>query len=204
MMTLPDTRYSLLARLAQPDDAAAWDEFVAAYQSAIYRYARGRGLADSDANDLVQRVLIAVHQAAGSWQPSGRSGSFRAWLFRTAHLLCLKSFRERQRHGFSEGGSSAVKRLNAIADSGNFNTTGDGQQSAEDWERWAFCWAASQIEQEVEPHSWQAFWLTAIESQPAANVAEQLGMRVGAVYAAKCRILARLRTVVGQLSRGDL
>jgi RNA polymerase sigma factor (sigma-70 family) len=204
MMTLPDTRYSLLARLAQPDDAAAWDEFVATYQSAIYRYARGRSLGDSDANDLVQRVLMAVHQAVGSWQPSGRSGSFRAWLFRTAHLLCLKSIRERQRHAFSTGGSSAVKQLHAIADSQSIQTGSDGQQSAEDWERWAFCWAASQIEQEVEPHSWQAFWLTAIENHPAAKVAEQLGMRVGAVYAAKCRILAKLRTVVGQLSRGDL
>lgn len=203
MMTLPDTRYSLLARLAQGDDALAWDEFVATYQSAIYRFARGRGLADSDAHDVVQKVLLAVHQAVPSWEPSGQRGGFRSWLFRTAHVLCLKSIRERRRPGQSPGGSSAVERLHAIPSNASA-ASGDEPMATRDWQRWAFCWAASQVEQEVEAHTWQAFWLTAIENKSPAEVAEQLGMRVGAVYAAKCRILSRLRNKVEQLSRSDV
>jgi hypothetical protein len=37
MPTLPDTRYSLLARLAEPADLAAWSEFTSNYEEAIFR-----------------------------------------------------------------------------------------------------------------------------------------------------------------------
>jgi len=74
---LPETRYSLIARLACPEDTETWDEFLRTYEAAILRYCRTKGLQDADAADVCQHVLIAVHQAAQNWQPSGRSGSFR-------------------------------------------------------------------------------------------------------------------------------
>ena len=63
MPSLPDTRYSLLARLVDPDDAAAWSEFTSIYEEAVMRYSRSRGLQDADALEVVQNVLLAVHQA---------------------------------------------------------------------------------------------------------------------------------------------
>lgn len=63
MPSLPDTRYSLLARLVDPADAAAWSEFVALYEDAIYRFSRARSLQDTDAREVVQHVLLVVHQA---------------------------------------------------------------------------------------------------------------------------------------------
>jgi RNA polymerase sigma-70 factor (ECF subfamily) len=41
--------------------------------------------------------------------------------------------------------------------------------------------------------TWQAFLATAVDGRSAADVAEDLGMTVGAVYVAKSRVLARLR-----------
>ena len=72
-----------------------------------------------------------------------------------------------------------------------------------DWQRWAFCWAANQIEREVLPVTWQAFWLTAVNGEPPAEVAERLQLRVGSVYAAKCRILNRIRERIQELSRSE-
>src|SRR5262245_58211826 len=69
MSLLPDTRYSLLARLADPADASAWSEFIEIYETAIYRYARSHAIQDADAREVVQQVLIAVHQAIGNWYP---------------------------------------------------------------------------------------------------------------------------------------
>ena len=41
--------------------------------------------------------------------------------------------------------------------------------------------------------TWKACWETVVAERPAAEVAAELGMGVGAVYAAKFRILNRLR-----------
>ena len=57
MQQIPDTRSSLILRLADNVDGEAWDEFVEIYEPFIYRYARRRGLQDADARELVQDVL---------------------------------------------------------------------------------------------------------------------------------------------------
>lgn len=199
MTHLPDTRYTLLARLSDASDVSAWTEFTQIYEQAIYRYSRSRGLQDSDAWEVVQQVLLVVHRAAGDWQPSGRAGSFRSWLFRTARRACLRRVRELGRVDRARGGSSVVERLESLA-------VPDGACDAQelDWRRWAFCWAAGQIEREVEPRTWRAFWRAAVDHLSPGQVTDELGMSVGAVYAAKCRVLARIRERVQELSRSEL
>lgn len=194
MPPLPDTRYSLLARLTDPADAEAWSEFVDIYEDAVYRYSRSRGLQDSDAREVVQHVLLVVHQAIGRWRPSGRAGSFRSWLIRTARRVCLRSLRDRSYREFALGGSSVIERLQELA-APDCSDEGDER----DWQRWAFCWAAGQIERETDPATWRAFWLTAVEGVNAAEAAERVGSTIGSVYAAKCRILARIRERIREL-----
>ena len=70
-----------------------------------------------------------------------------------------------------------------------------------DWQQWAFCWAAGQVQREVEPATWRAFWLATVDGLPPGEVAAQLGMKMGSVYAAKCRVLARIRERTHELSR---
>lgn len=196
---LPDTRYSLLARLSDPGDVAAWSEFIEIYEDAIYRYSRSRGLQDSDAREVVQHVLLVVHEAIGDWRPSGHAGSFRGWLIRTARRVCLRSLRDRSQCDRAVGGSSIVEKLHDLAAPDEADETDE-----RDWQHWAFCWAAGQIEREIEPATWRAFWLTAVEGTAAVEAAERLGMRIGTVYAAKCRVLARIRERVQELSRSQL
>jgi RNA polymerase sigma-70 factor (ECF subfamily) len=63
-------------------------------------------------------------------------------------------------------------------------------------ERQIFAWAAEKIRNSFQPKSWQAFWLTAVENQPAEQVARELGISRGAVYIARSRVMARLREKV--------
>jgi hypothetical protein len=70
-----------------------------------------------------------------------------------------------------------------------------------DWQNWALCWVAGEIEREIESRTWRAFWLSAVEGIAPADVASRLEMKIGAVYAAKCRVLARVRQRVQELSR---
>jgi RNA polymerase sigma-70 factor (ECF subfamily) len=46
---------------------------------------------------------------------------------------------------------------------------------------------------DFQPATWQACWEHVVCGRPAAEVAEQLGLTVGAVYAANYRVLRRLR-----------
>src|SRR5690242_21948103 len=97
MAEIPPTRASLLVRLRDPNDRAAWKEFVDLYLPVIYGYARKQGLQDADAVDLAQDVLTAVAGAIGRLEYDPNRGTFRRWLF-TVVRRKLSYWRRAQRH----------------------------------------------------------------------------------------------------------
>lgn len=193
MSSWPETRVSLIRRLADRNDADAWAFFEVNYQQPVYRFARSRGLQPDDAMDVVQEVLMAVHRAAATWKPTGRTGSFRAWLAESARRITLQITRQRARIGRGVGGSGLAVEIGEVADKSIGN---DGQSSSEDDRRWSFYCAASLVQKEVNPQHWMAFWLTAVDGKSADEVARQLSMKAGTVYSAKCRVLAKLKAVI--------
>jgi RNA polymerase sigma-70 factor (ECF subfamily) len=49
------------------------------------------------------------------------------------------------------------------------------------------------MKREFQPTTWQACWEVVVSERSAADVGAELGLSVGAVRAAKFRVLARLR-----------
>src|SRR5262249_35659303 len=76
MAEIPPTRASLLVRLRDLRDAAAWREFVELYGPVVYGYLRRQGLQDADASDLSQDVLTAVAGAIGRLEYDPARGAF--------------------------------------------------------------------------------------------------------------------------------
>jgi RNA polymerase sigma-70 factor (ECF subfamily) len=198
MSTWPHTRYSLLARLADADDGAAWRDFETIYQPAIYRHARSRSLQEADALEVVQEVMLAVHRAMDGWRPSNRTGSFRAWLAEAARRVTLQVLRQRDKRDRGAGGDA---RQGVLAEVAAPSATAVAED--EDEQRWLFFCAAASVEQEVQPKTWRAFWLAAVDGVSAAAVAAELEMTVGNVYSAKCRVLDRIRRRVAELRMGS-
>ena len=192
MSNWPETRVSLIRRLADRNDADAWTFFEDYYQQPVYRFARSHGLQPEDAKDVVQEVLIAVHRSAANWKPSGRVGSFRAWLAETARRITLQITRQRSRIGQGTGGSGFAIEIGDVA--------AGLQADDEDDRRWTFYCAASIVQKEVSPQHWMAFWLTAVEGKAADEVAGILSMKAGTVYSAKCRVLAKLKSVIESMN----
>ncbi len=58
----PETRASLIVRLRDAADVAAWDEFVATYGPLVYRLALRQGLQAADADDVVQQVFACRNE----------------------------------------------------------------------------------------------------------------------------------------------
>ena len=191
MHELPETRNSLLVRLSDHSDRQAWAEFAEIYEPALYRLARGRGLQHADALDLVQDVLCAVAEAIDGWAPDPDRGRFRTWLFRVARNLSVNAL---VRGGRLRGsGDSDIHRvLNELpAEARREATLFDIE-----FRREAFLHAAGLVRDEVAQPVWQAFWLTAVEGVGVEEAARRLETSAGAVYAARSRVLARLRKKV--------
>jgi RNA polymerase sigma-70 factor (ECF subfamily) len=195
MSAPPTTRYSLLLRIADPQNHAAWLEFVAIYEPLVYRVARRRGLQDADARDLCQEVFRAVAGVAHRWEPDPARGSFRGWLSRVARNLTLNALRTQRRRGQASGDSDLARLIDL--------QPADDERSREidnEYRRRLFELAAEAIEPQFTRTTWQAFWQTAVLSREVSRVAAELGISPGAVYIAKSRVLARLRERVSQLA----
>jgi RNA polymerase sigma factor (sigma-70 family) len=190
MPETPETRRSLLVRLRDPADRAAWEDFVSLYGPLAYRYARKRGLQDADAADVTQNVLQAVAKSLRSFNYDPALGRFRSWLFEIVRRQLAKWQRTRSRHEAALGGNGDGLEHLPAPDS----------EETDLWEReyqqQRFLWAAQRVEAHVDAAVWQAFWRTAVDSQKADAVAADLGISVGAVYTAKSRVLARIRQEV--------
>ena len=184
------THVSLLARLRlDPRDQAAWDAFVERYGRRIFGWCRGRGLQEPDAEDVTQNVLIdlARQMRTFEYRPApGRQGSFRAWLHQVTYRAWCDFLSSRPAPAV--GGSEAQERL-------------DGAEAREEllgyleeaFDLELLEQARARVCQRVEPQTWKAFQLTALDGLPAAEVAGQVGLEVAAVYKAKSRVLQMLR-----------
>ena len=182
-----ETRLALIAKLGDPGEVDAWDEFVALYEPLIYGLARGKGLQDADARDVCQEVFGAVAGAVERWDPA--LGSFRAWLARITRNLAINFLQKAGRMPRGSGSSGVRWLLEA-------RPAPDGAESAlfeRDYRRRLFDWAAAMVRGEFTPSTWRAFWATAVEGRPPAEVAAELGQSVGSVYIARSRVLDRLR-----------
>lgn len=190
----PDTNDTLIARLQNPADRQAWHEFASLYEPIIFRFAKRRGLQDADAEDITQRVLWAVARAADRWEPGTSRGRFRGWLARvTSNAVINMVSREQQVRG--SGRSSVHELLEQTPEA-------SGDVSAE-WQHGRRCelfrHAAARVKNKFTDAAWQAFWLTAVDGLSGVEASERLGISIGAVYAARSRVLAKIRMAVAAI-----
>lgn len=187
-----ETRLSLLARIRDHSDGAAWRDFVAIYEPVIYRHARHRGLQDADAREVTQEVLMSVAASIERFDPE-RKTRFGSWLSRVARNATIDRIRRRRERG--SGRTDVIRTLEQQPE----RDRDESIRFDSDRRRELFRWAAGRARGRFHATTWKAFWLTAVEGQSAASVARELGIREGAVYVARCRVLARLRELVAEL-----
>lgn len=105
----PDTRSSLIARLADVGDNDAWREFASLlYEPFIYGQARRYGMQHADARELVQDVLIAVSKALNRFTPDQKRGRFRTWLYAVGRNTSFR-YLERIRPADRASGDSRIR-----------------------------------------------------------------------------------------------
>jgi RNA polymerase sigma-70 factor (ECF subfamily) len=177
------TSISLLQRVRQPTDRQAWDRFVALYTPLLYSWARRLGLPEADAADLVQDVFIILLQKLPTFEYDPKQ-SFRAWLWTVARNKYL----ERRRR-------PAERPLEKDEDLPALTAENDGAELFAEAEYRTFLMgrALHLMQAEFQTTTWKACWECVVNSKSAAAVAAELGTTVEVVWAAKSRVLRRLR-----------
>lgn len=197
MTQTPTTRASLLLRLRDSQDHEAWVEFVSLYEPVAYRLLRRHGLQDADAREVMQELFMVVSRSIDRWDPAKERGSFRGWLRRVTRNLVINWLKQRDRRVTAAGGSELQLMLEQLPEDAAAETAEFDQELR----RALFHQAAEQVQREVQATTWQAFWETGVLGTSPAEAAQKLGMQVGAVRVAKCRVLVRLQAAVNELEK---
>lgn len=196
MPTSPETRESLILRLPTQSDAQAWREFVEIYEPLLFRFARRRGLQEADAREIAQNVFVAVAKAVDRWEPNQERGRFRAWLFRIARNQVINTVSKHRRDRAS-GRTAEIEVLKDLPNREEFD------EVAEDYRREMFRLAAAQVRESFHANTWDAFWKSSVLARPVEEVAKEVGISTGAVYIAKSRVIAKIKSVILQWEQED-
>jgi RNA polymerase sigma-70 factor (ECF subfamily) len=149
-------------------------------------------VAPEDAADIVQEVFTAVARSADTFQRRNPSDSFRAWLATIARNKIRDHFRRQRDAPAAKGGTAVQQQLQQLPEP-------DEPEEASQVESLLSHRALELVRVEFEERTWQAFWRTGVDGEFPADVAEDLGMSVFAVYQAKSRVLRRLRRELAEL-----
>ena len=197
MQYFPETRVSLILRLAKPTDVQAWQEFSDVYAPALYSMARRRGLQPADAEDVAQETLFAVARAIERFEPDRERARFRTWLARIARNMIADFCAGKLKRPLTQLISDSWLQSASIASLRSANPI--DEEFTQEYRSALFHLAARRVQARVSALTWQAFHETSIASKPAAEVAKQLGMPLGNLYVARCRVLKLLREEVQDL-----
>ncbi len=182
------THASLLIRLRNDADSAAWQEFHDRYGELIRGFARRRDLQPADCDDVAQEVMLSLSKVMPDFHYEPSKGKFRSYL-KTATLRAI--FRKtRQKHG--------EVALCSIEDATRTAEADDAVEEAWEleWQRYHLRQAMRALEGEFSETDREAFRRSAIEGGAAQDTAADLNISVNQVYHAKSRILKRLEKVI--------
>lgn len=183
------TQPSLLLRLRNTADHAAWAEFDARYRGLIQAYCATRGLQASDADDVRQLVMtnLAKYLPTFEYQPEkGRFRSYLGCLVRTA----IAHYFSRQRGDDAIAFDTAVAALTPARAAAELDDLWE-----QEWKQHHFRLAMAKVRETFDPRSVTIFErLLNGESPEAAASAE--GLNAAAVYKIKQRVRDRLKELV--------
>jgi RNA polymerase sigma-70 factor (ECF subfamily) len=192
------TSASLLGRLStDPGDAGAWEQFVHRYGPRILQWCLHGGMQDADAQDITQNVLLMVARQIRTFRYDPER-SFRGWLKAVTRGAWSK-WLEGQRRTVQGSGDSAILDRLATQEAGDDLE----RRLEEEYERELLESASARVRLRVDPQTWEAFRLLAIEGLSGADAAERLGMKVGAVFVAKSRVQKMLQETIRTLENEE-
>lgn len=182
------TRASLLQRVRDPEDRDAWLEFYEIYAPLLYRFARGRGLSPSDAEEVRDQCLEVLSRRMPEFDYDRTRGRFKGWLFTMAQARVVDLVRLRRASRLS------TDEMRSVADA----RTDPRQLWEEAWRREHLRFAMDRARLRVSALTWNIFELL-LQDVAVPDVCRDLGVNRNQVYKARGRVLTEVRALVAEL-----
>ncbi|HEV3263792.1 MAG TPA: sigma-70 family RNA polymerase sigma factor [Gemmataceae bacterium] len=198
----PRTSASLLREVSASRSDAVWRRFLDRYQPLIWNWCGQWGLPPQEREEVTATVLLKLVREMPRFCYDARR-SFRGWLKTVVDNAVKDLFRTwaLKPGARGTGDSRVLEALQQIRDPGSISSLVQELDAHLGHDRRQMRQALARVRERVEPHTWQAFWLTAVEDRPGAEVGAKLGMRVTAVHMAKSRVSKMLRQEMARLER---
>ena len=181
-----------LVRLAQANDARAFEALVVKYQRRVARHVARYLKSAADVEDAVQETFIRAYRGLAAFRGDS---AFYSWLYRIAANVAIRHL-ERQPQHILLGDDAPEERVDAfepgISDSEQPERTLIAAQIADTVQR-----ALAKL----QPDLAEALLLYEVEGKPYAEIATMLGIPIGTVrtriFRAREFIARRLEPVLG-------
>ncbi|MDB5392110.1 MAG: rpoE 1 [Planctomycetaceae bacterium] len=182
---MAETRISLIQRVRNKEDSDAWAQFFAIYRPLLTAYVRKRGVSEHDAADVVQDVFARLIPALPRFEFDAQRGRFRTWLWRVTHNALADWGRHRATRNQAERGWVDLYQPDA-------NDESDAEWN-ELYRRRILEIVTERVRASTQPVTWACFEGRILAGRPAAEIADETGVSVNAVYVNASRVMARVR-----------
>jgi len=195
------TKKSLLERVRSGDEIS-WREFCYTYRPLVILCGRDCGLTYDENEELVQQVMCEIFQkeilsqynidevpSSITFQYDPAKGRFRFFLKAIIRNQALKLYHKRNR-------ASSLDEVPEPASEAHFDEAWENE-----WRRHLLTQALAELRNQVQPVTYSAFEMYAVQNRPVKEVADFLQLSVNSVYVAKNRCIAALKEVVEKLDR---
>jgi RNA polymerase sigma-70 factor (ECF subfamily) len=200
--SLLPTRQSLLSRLRDWQDQDGWREFFDTYWRLIYNVARKSGLADAEAQDVVQNTFIYLTRRMPKFRYDRGRGSFKSWLCRVTRSR-ISAFCRRAQSREPSLPDLALEDDDANVWESIPDPAGDTLDEIwqREWEDNLVKAALRRIRAKVSAEQLMIFELAALGEVPLKQVARKLDVSLMQVYLARHRVGKLFKEEVARLRR---
>lgn len=189
------TRVSLLSRVRDTADRAAWQEFENRYRELLIRFFRTRGLQRADADAVTQIIFLNLARSLPKFVYDPHRGRFRSHLYRVARNAIQRFIEcpDTARTALEAGELEAIAAV-------------DADRLDEIWEQeWAdhhYRLAMQRLRRVVDPRTVQVFERL-VAGATTVQAAEEFGMKPDAVDKIRQRVRGRLQDWIAEQVREE-
>ncbi len=197
------TRASLLGRLRDWSDDAAWAEFNRVYGRLLFNFAIKLGVPERDAQDVVQETLTSVAKSIRAFEYDPERSSFKTWLLSVARRRVADFFRRRELPTNAAHRSISTDHPRTGTAERIPDPSGQSPETVwtEEWQHQVLDLALERLKVEASIKHFQIFFLRVIKQQSVTTVSAALGVSSGQVYLVTHRLKGTFTRLVSAAER---
>jgi RNA polymerase sigma-70 factor (ECF subfamily) len=198
--TTSQTSWTLVAHLKNLDDQPSWDEFYKRYRGVIVAVAKGAGMREDEAEDVLQETMASVSKNIQGFVADPAQGSFRAWLLNMVRWRIQDQHRKRSPVAAGNGTSGEATSMTATVERVPDAREVDLETLCDrEWRKWLAAEAWKELQLEVKAEHYQIFYLLEAQEKPIAEVAQLVNRNRAQIYLIKHRVASTLKKIVKRL-----